>query len=154
MPKITIQGESFEVPSPYEPGHVCTAAEAEMLNQKFRERIRAKFSQRVKDFWEKVPGWHQKLQEELDEISASYSLNGLDPVHVEAFCIAISIVKTNLRAAGKNVSDYARSALTTMAEEVLAGPQRGEITLMARERVVALQKAAKAELERKDAHNR
>lgn len=154
MTKITIQGETFTCIGPYNPGHVCTATEAEILNQKFRERIRAKFSQRVKDFWEKVPGWHQKLQEELDEITAGYSLNGLDPVQIEAFCIALSIVKTNLRAAGKNVSDYARSALTTMAEEVLQGPQRGEIALMARERVVALQKAAKAELERKDAHNR
>lgn len=153
MTQITIAGYTFTVPSPYEPGHVCNAAEAEVLNRKLHERLRANFRDHVTDFVGRYGTTGlANLQDEFTHYASTYTLGGPDPCLEEARVIALSIVKTNLRAAGKVVSDYLRSDLTKMAEEVLVGPQRGHINILARERVTALQKAARAELERRDAN--
>lgn len=164
MSKITIAGYEFEVPSPYEIGHKCTAAEAAALNSRLHENISRNFRRRVVQTTPDMCSAHGPvvgsfserklayLQAELDDYCAAYSLNGSDPILEEAKTIALQIVKVQLKARKLNVSDFSKADLTREAEKLLDVRQNsitfGEIMTMARERVEQYQRAAKKEMER------
>lgn len=154
MSTITIHGYTFTVPSPYEIGHKCTAAEAQALNSKLHENLARNFRKRVRED-QANGGGVSDLQAELDSYASSYSLNGTDPIESEAFVISLQIVKARLKAQGRNITDFSRADLNREAEKLLDARQNpltyGDIIVMARERVEALQKAAKKEMERLNA---
>lgn len=154
MEKITIAGYAFTVPTPYATGHVCSEGEAQVLNRKLHENLRANFVGRVKEAQEENRALggpiihHVTLQGELDSLASSYRFGGPDPSEVEAHVIASEIVRQTIKAAGKVLGDYTKAQLSEQARAILSGPQAGEIRIMARERVAALQAAAKKELAR------
>lgn len=155
MDEITIAGYAFKVPRPFRAGHVCTQAEAEVLNRKLHENIRGNFSKRVKEATSgnsslREDGILKKLQTELDDYSHDYVFGG-DSIASEALVIATDIVRRAIKANGKNLSNYSKSDLASQAEVLLRGKLKDQILCMARERVSALQAAAQAELERQNA---
>jgi hypothetical protein len=147
---ISIHGLTFTVPSPYGPGHICSTAEARILNQILHARLRKNFAENV----EAIPtggidkAKRDELQRELDAYAATFSLNGPDPTQAEAIALAISIIKCKLRAEKKLVKEVPQSALREAAEKLLQGPSGQSILCMARVRVIEFQRLAAEELAR------
>lgn len=147
MTTILISGHRFSVPSPYASGHVCNAAEAEILNRKLHENLRTNFAKRI-DELVLEGGCEIKVEQEFHDYSSSYHLGGPDPSDEEALAIARQIVRTQLKGQGHNLTDYSKASLTELAKVLLNGEAGGEIRVMAADRVRAIQKAAKDELRR------
>lgn len=148
---ITISSYTFSVPRPYAAGHVCSQAEAEVLNRKLHENLRLNFGKRIaqENFGPTENGYAPaKLQSEFDSYASTYTFGGPDPALAEASIVALDVVKRAIKARGGNVSDYSKAQLADQASAILAGPHGPDIRNMARERVTALQAAAKKELER------
>ena len=151
MDEITINGYIFQVPSPYAVGHVCTKAEADVLNRKLHANLRANFSKEVAERMTRFGGQIEsynlaQMKNDFAEYAASYSFNGPDPVEVEALIIAHGIVRRAIKDKGMNISDYSKAQLAEQAELLLNGNLRGEILRLARDRVTSLQAAAQKEL--------
>lgn len=156
MTQITISGYTFTVPAPFLPGHICTAAEAMVLNRQMHARLRRNFSDHVRNTTQ-PSGYggstsiHIALQTELNDLASLFSFDASDPVSAEALSIAISIVRKAIKDSGKRLADYSKAALTAEAEKLLAGPSSKTILPLARSRVTELQKLALEELKRAEA---
>lgn len=153
MDEITIAGYVFPAPSPYAEGHVCNRAEADALNRKLHANLRANFAKEIEQRKDRVVDYdHAKfmsdLQADFAAYASTYRLGSPDPADAEAHTIALGIVRRAIKGSGKNLSDYSKAQLNQQADDLLLGPLGGEIKRLARERVTALQAAAKAELAR------
>jgi hypothetical protein len=146
MTPITIAGYTFTVPSPFAEGHVCTAAEAEVLNRAMHANLRRNFAREVGPA--QCHETLQELQSRLDALALAYRFGGPDPSEAEALVIAEQIIRAKLKARRLALGDYSRAQITEQAKALLASTQGGEIRLMARDRVAQLQRAARAELAR------
>jgi hypothetical protein len=150
MNTLKIGSLTLALPSPYGLGHLCTAAEAAILNRELQARLRNNIRER---FWDKKD---QELktpsQNDLMPIQAyirSFSLNGRDPLESTSFEIALSIVRHQIKASGKNLRDYTKAALNAEAKKVLQGPKAVEIRTLAKRRIGFIEDAVREEMEKK-----
>jgi len=142
---ITIAGRQFTATPIYAAGHTLTENEANALNQVRFENLRNNFAPRAKE---------GASQEDFDAYAASYQFgvrtgggSRLDPVQAEAMSLAKDQIKSAIKAAGKNLSDYKAAAITAAAEKLLAGPKGDEIKELAKKRVEEAQKAGASEID-------
>lgn len=112
---ITIQDVIFTIGDVYTEGHVCTAKEAQALNQTRAENIRNNFAKTVKDAKPEDGALtdEQKaaLQSDLDKYAAEYefSVGGgrtLDPIDKEAKLIAANIIDGAIAKSGMSRAKY------------------------------------------------
>jgi len=154
MDTITISGYTFTVPTPFAAGHVCTEAEANVLNRQMHANLRRNFAKRVEEVLFSTDSPTQKqavtisLQGELNALSTTYAFGGPNPISAEALVIAEQIVRQSLRARKLNVTDYTKAQLIDQAETLLAGPQGPEIRSLAETRTKMIRNAAAKELAR------
>lgn len=145
--EITINGHIFHVDCPYTEGHPCTATEAAILNRKLHAGLRANFS-KIMDSMVVTPETMREVSKAFSEYASTYSLNGADPIELEARVIAEAVVRASIKAAGKNISDFSKSSISDQAKVLLRGDLAVDIYEQARVRVKAIQVAAKRELAR------
>lgn len=106
--KLTIVGHIYDIAQPFEEGHVCTANEANVLNQILAENCRNNFAPRLKKEDAVVP-----TQEEFDAYVAGYefgvrSVSSSDPVLKEMKAIAESYLINALRQRGKTKASMSK----------------------------------------------
>src|SRR5262245_10718558 len=115
MEQITIQGQVYDVPSPFKAGDVLTAGQAATLNQTFHEGIRNNKAKEAKE---------GKLTQELVDAYAAEYVNTMgdrvgggpqNPVMTKAMAIARAKVKAKLKELigqpgsayyGRKISDF------------------------------------------------
>lgn len=106
--------EGFVVTLPFAEGHVCTAAEAKVLNQTRRENLGNNFRTKVKAFQETGTPSLAELQEEFAKLDADYQFTlsnatgtsrKLDPVEREARTIARDYIKQQLAAQSRKITE-------------------------------------------------
>lgn len=146
MPTMKIGSLTLTLPSPYEPGHICTGAEARILNWELQKRLRRNLRARTKQPMNDNPS---DLMTELVEYIRSYTLNGQDQVQHLAREIAFDVIRQKIKSNGGKLGNYHKSSLRAEAEKLLQGPQARDILLMAQRRVSEISKAAMEMLERK-----
>jgi hypothetical protein len=149
--EITINGFHFLVPCPYTEGHVCTGAEAQILNRKLHSNLRSNFAKIMDSMVvdNKSPEtFTRDLAKRFSDYCSEYSLNGQDPVDAEARAIALAMIKSGLKKAGKKLSEISTEDIDRRIREVLLSNQRVDIYAQARGRVKLLTEAAKRELAR------
>lgn len=149
--EITINGFRFLVPCPYTEGHICTGAEALILNRKLHSNLRANFGKIMDGMvveGKSPESFTRELAKRFSEYCAEYTLNGLDPVDAEAKAIALAMIKAGLKKAGKKISEIPQEDIDLRIGEVLRSHQCGEIYAQARSRIKLLNEAAKRELAR------
>lgn len=149
MTTMKIGTLELKLPSPYFPGQQMTASEAAILNAELHHRLK----KNIKNRWGHVAShpdgdgytWLLDIQQYIRE----YTLNGLNELEVVSFIIALDLVRHQLKASGKPLKNYAKSALNDAARKVLEGPKAVEIRALAKRRIIFIQEAAVEELERK-----
>lgn len=146
--EILINGHTFLVKCPYSEGHPCSPAEAAILNRKLHASLRSNFSKIMGDSMVVNDATMIEVYKAFDEYQDSYSLNGADPVELEARVIAEAVVRASIKAAGKNISDFDKSTISAKAKALLRSDSAVDIYEQARVRVKAIQTAAKRELAR------
>lgn len=149
--EITINGFRFLVPCPYTEGHPCTGAEALILNRKLHSNLRANFAKIMDSMvveGKSPESFTRELAKRFSEYCAEYTLNGQDPVDAEAKAIALAMIKSGLKKAGKKLGEITSSEIDRRINEVLRSSQRGDIYTQARSRIKLLNEAAKRELAR------
>jgi hypothetical protein len=147
--KITISGHTFTVPCPYSHGHVCTEAEARILNQVYHSRLRKNFADRVQPNAAGVIS-NELLaiyQTQLNDYANTFSLEGSSAVDAEALTIALEVIRKSIKDRGNRIGDYTKSTLNEFARGLLSGPQGPAIIQLARRRVSEVDEAAKANIE-------
>lgn len=97
---ITIAEVVYSIPQPFVEGHVCTANEANALNQLLAENCRNNFSPRVKKAVDVKP-----TQEEFDAYVSSYefgvrSVSSSDPVQKEMKAMVEAALNEALKKRG------------------------------------------------------
>lgn len=150
MPKtILIDGESFEVTTPYEAGHPITEVEAKVLNQTRAENIGNNFRKAVKDAKTKGEGL-DAVRAQLIEYDTKYSFSAggvarvpIDPIEKEARSIALTAIKAKLKKDGKDIKALPEGKLEELVDQVAA---QDNVLKLAKERVKAKQKVADLDL--------
>lgn len=135
-PTISIHGLSVPKPAPrYRAGHICTPAEAEILNAVLLERVKNNLTRRAKD---------KTLTEvEFLEYYNSYSL-GVgpkedNPIETESLKIARALLGEILNKDGKSIRDLPKDELQS---KLAAIAQRQEIRDEAARRIATLNEVA------------
>jgi uncharacterized protein (DUF1697 family) len=149
--QITINGFTFLAPTPYTEGHVCTGAEAAILNRRLHAALRNNFGKHMDTLvleGKTIEDQQRQIFTEFANYCATYSLNGADPVDAEARAIATAIVKNKIRSNGGVIGDYTKAQLEVFITDILASSQRQEIYEQARARLKVIREAAKKELAR------
>ena len=96
---VVIQEYTFSIPKPFAEGHVCTGAEADVLNQTLAENIRNNTAGRVKKAVAEGSFDHALMQAEIDAYVKEYEFGvrrgrgPVDPIEREALAIAKEEVK-------------------------------------------------------------
>lgn len=113
--KVTVAGKIFEMPLPFDEGHVLTSGEAGQLNQVYHENIRNNIAKSVKDATEKGTFTQEDFQARIDKICSEYEFGKrrasgprtpADPVLKEALAMATTAATANLKAKGQKPSDF------------------------------------------------
>lgn len=127
--EITIKGVVLSVPQPFTEGHVCTAAEAQALNQLLAENSRNNFSGRVEKAAANGGADPAALQPELDEYLASYEFGvrtgggggraPVDPVEKEALRLAEEAVRKSIAKKGLKAKDVGNEKIKALAAEAI-----------------------------------
>lgn len=157
---ITIAGQAFRVPMPFEEGHVCTKGEADALNQVLHEAIRAKFKSLVER------EFSAQVTSEVDQAQRFKKIEGLimeftgrhrfgargggglrDPVQALAQELALRSIKEQIRAEGRTVKEFGTAKLNEAVEKLLAGEKGQRFIDIAKAMRQAQQLAAKDALE-------
>ena len=137
--QFVIQDRAFSIPAPFVEGHVCTSAEAGVLNQTLAENVRNNLAARVKKAVDEDKFDQAEMQAEIDQYLEDYEFGArrgrgaMDPVEREALNIAKDEVKTALRRSGHKLADIATEDINRLAEQVVA--ENPEITKEAERRV-------------------
>jgi hypothetical protein len=109
---VIISGQSFELSSPYNEGHVLNAAEANALNQLRHENIRNNVAKAVKEAYELDS--EEAIIAVIEKVAAydaeyAFRIGGtggaatrLDPVEREARAIAKAVILDHLQKSGRN----------------------------------------------------
>lgn len=158
-PKIKlIDGESFSISQPYEPGHVLTEAEAKTLNQTRSENIGNNLRSAVKDAKEARDNPEKPDSTAFDGLIAlvakydqdyNFSMGGgggstrkLDPIEREAKSLATEYIKADLAKKGRTWKQVPEGMTAEAWEEKREAVLEG---LMVREDIVKLAKKRVAE---------
>ena len=121
-----IQEKIFQIPKPFNEGHVCTTSEAGVLNQILAENTRNNWATRVKKETEKATFDQTKMQAEIDEYLENYEFGARrgrgpsDPIEREALNMAKEIVRGALREKGFKLADVSVEDINRLAEEAVA----------------------------------
>lgn len=148
---FAIQGKAFQIPKPFNDGHVCTSSEAGVLNQILAENTRNNWASRIKKDLEEGTFDQTKIQAEIDEYLENYEFGvrrgrgPSDPVEREALNMAKDIVKVALRENNHKLSDVAAEDINRLAEEAVAA--NPDITKEAKRRVDQRTKLGVGELD-------
>lgn len=105
---ITIHGEAFEVPAPYQAGHTVSEIEASVLNQVRAENIANNFRAKIRAALDSDDPGNAvgELRDEFTEYAAAYEFTAagvrraatpVDPVAKEAMKIARQIVVAKIK---------------------------------------------------------
>lgn len=122
---FVIQGHTFKIPAPFTEGHVCSGAEASVLNQTLAENCRNNLAARVKKAVDDGTFDAAGMQADIDEYVEEYEFGArrgrgpTDPVEREALIIAKEEVKKALRRGGYKLADIDASDITRLAEQVV-----------------------------------
>lgn len=148
---VVINGFTFSYRKRFFPGHVCTVAEANVLNQQLKKNLRRNFAANVPN----TPAYidesvSNEIFNNFRAYESVYTFGGPDPIIGEAEIIALEVVKRTLKADGKHISDFTMAALRDLADDVLKGPHGHVILAQARQRVIIIQQAAAKEIRRVD----
>lgn len=130
---FTVQGQIVSAPQPFVEGHVCTLAEAGVLNQTMIENIRNNSAAKIEGAIAKLKEEQDKLPENerfsaeqlaaahnriaqkiIDDYLPDYEFGArrgggnaqLDPVQREAYAIAERTIRDAIKKAGHKVKDY------------------------------------------------
>lgn len=148
MPTMKIGSLTLTLPSPYEPGHTCTPAEARILNWELQKRLRRNINTRMDGMGPEYTS-PSDVQQQLVEYIRAYTLNGQDQIQYLAREIALDVVRQKIKSNGGRLGNYHKASLRAEAQKLLQGPQARDILLMAQRRVQEVNKAAAEMLERK-----
>ena len=126
---ISIDGEAFEVSTPYAAGHPLTEAEAKSLNQTRCENIGNNFRKQVKEAKEKGESL-DAVRASLAEYDAKYTFamggsprTPVDPIEREARKIARAALVAKLAAAGKKIKDIAEEKVEAWIDQAAILPE-------------------------------
>jgi hypothetical protein len=153
-----IAGESFTISQPYLEGHVLTAAEAKTLNQVRSENIGNNMRTQVKEALEAKEAGDSSKYDALAAAVAQYdaeytfamggsgvSTRRLDPVEREARAIATDLIRADLAAKGRKITQVPEGLTKDEWEAKLDTTRE---TLMAREDVLKAAKKRVADKEK------
>jgi len=124
LAQVRINGKVFLAPIPYGEGHVLSAAEADVLNQTYRENLRNNFAGAMRRAAEK--DGRELVQADFDAYVAEYSFEAratsraaaaIDPVEIEERALALAAIKQAIKAKGIKFSAVAKEKV----EELVAG---------------------------------
>jgi len=150
---VVINGFTFSYRKRFFPGHVCTVAEANVLNQQLKKNLRRNFAANVPAEGHVIPeGVGDVILQGFREYESTYAFGGPDPVALEAEIIALEIVKRIIKSEGKLISNFTTDQLNELAADVLKGPHSERILAQARQRVIIIQKAAQKEIRREESN--
>ncbi len=147
---VLIQANTFTVPKPFTEGHVCSAPEADVLNQTLAENIRNNMAARVKKAVDDGSYDQAGMQGEIDSYLEEYEFGvrrgrgPVDPIEREALAIAKEEVKRALRSKGYKLADIATDDINRLAEDAIAA--NPDITKEAKRRVEQRSKLGVGEL--------
>ena len=156
---ITIEGLKFTIDNPYSEGHVCTAIEANVLNQTRSQNLRNNFAPSVKKAIEEAqktgePVDMGPLTDKFTAYMAEYAFaerargaGPIDPVEREALNIAKTLVRAAAAAKNFKLED---KVVTELAVKHLSGPKGAEIKAEAQRRVDEKQRLASQALSLED----
>lgn len=136
---FVIQGQTFNIPRPFSEAHVCTVAEAGVLNQTLAENIRNSFNLKVKEHVDAETLDVNKMQADIDEYLEQYEFGvrrgrgPVDPVERETLNMAKDIVRAALREKGYKIADIDTEEITRLAEDVIT--QNPDVAKEAKRRV-------------------
>lgn len=148
---VTVAGQTFTMPCPFEEGHALTAGEASQLNQVYHENLRNNVAKKVKDAVAAGNFDQAEWQAKIDELAASYEFGkrraggpraSTDPVKREATRLAKEAIIAKIKANGKKPSDY--SNIGDLAAQLVAN--NPSFTERAKEILAAQQEEADASL--------
>lgn len=146
---ILIDGESFEIQTPYVPGHAITEVEARVLNQTRAENIGNNFRKAVKEAKEKGESL-DAVRAALAQYDAEYNFTSggvartpIDPLEREARAIAKEAIKSKLAAEGRKLKDIDEAKLEAAIDKVAA---QDDVLKMAKSRLAAKKKVADVEI--------
>lgn len=137
--EFKVQGEMLTIIKPFAEGHVCTAAEAGVLNQVLAENTRNNWADRVKKALEEGNFDKGAMQAEIDEYLESYDFGvrrgrgPSDPVEREALNMAKDLIRGALRKKGFKIADISTDEINRLADEALV--KNPEIAKEAKRRV-------------------
>lgn len=147
--EITINGFRFLVPCPYVEGHVCTEAEATILNKRLHAALRANFAKLMDKMTVegKAEDFTRNLAKQFSDYCDSYNLNGGDQIEAEARAIALAMLKAQFKKAKRPLNEVGKDEINRQIEAIL-NLQRQAIYAQARVRIKSLREAAQKELAR------
>jgi hypothetical protein len=130
--EITIQGIIFACPEPYKEEHICTAEEANVLNQSFSEGVRNNFSKDIKKA-AKDNGGKPLSEDQVKELQAAfanyastYKFQGragfrrvLDPVTKEARSLARQAIEARMREKNYDKKDLEKGQMDKWIDQLI-----------------------------------
>ena len=128
--KISIKGIEFDVTERYAEGHVCSAIEAQVLNQTRAENIANNFRPTVAEA--QADGDTSQLAGQFEAIDSAYEFGTrrareTDPVAKAAKALARTALESKLNEDGKTVKQYrdtvGKDAFNAKIAEIAAMPQ-------------------------------
>lgn len=148
----TINGLTFEISQPYAEGHVCTEAEARVLNQTRAENIGNNLRAKIKemqeagsDFADIAAVVAEKDAEYVFTLANARAARQLDPVEREAIKIARELLKGHLAESGRKL---------TVAPEGVTEEDWAEKVETEVDRIAATEPVLKAAKQRVDARRK
>lgn len=130
MSKFTVAGHLVDIDEPYNEGHVCTAGEADALNQTRKENVRNNVASVIARTEEKDKKTFtpEEVQAMVNDYAADYEFGvrsgqSRDPVESEALDMARQIVKDAIgRKPELKLKDFPAKKITELATNYLNGP--------------------------------
>jgi hypothetical protein len=140
--QLRINGKIFLVPVPFSEGHILSSAEADVLNQTYRENLRNNFAAAMRRAAEKEQ--KELMQSDFDAYVETYSFEArtagsrssiVDPVDVEEHSLAMAAIKQAIKAKGVKFSAVAKEKIEELVNGlVLKGSFRHQAEQIVAER--------------------
>lgn len=155
---ITIQGETFTVPQPYEAGDTLATNEASALNQVLAENLRNNFASKVKTAKENGTFDLDILQSELDSYADDYEFGvrgqgvgrSSDPIMTEAMEILRTAVRKSIKKSGGNLKDFSAKDISAKAKSYITNGSEAGQKALAKAKILVAQREEIADVELED----
>jgi hypothetical protein len=149
--EFVVQSVPVMCPLVFKEGHVCSSADAHVLNQTVIENVRNNIAAKVKALAESGQDTPEEVQKLVDEYIKEYEFGerrgggvSADPVKREALAIATDLVKKKLKERGKKLSEIENSEIRKLAEAAVE--KYPQITEQAKQVVAAKQSSLDLDL--------